>query len=344
MRRLLIVPFAALSILLVAATCVANVEQRSGGSWTGDAVNQSGGIVHDVTVIARLRAPDGEVFSRTEVPVCPGTLLPGERGAFEASQIIVPTDTGWESDDMVPVFLPVTEQVEGDAPHRGDGLSAKVIGRDDVARTLDVQITNRLDVDVRDIRLCAIVREPDGSVASVSFGSGPSKTMQPGDSDLLTLTVSDLQNHVELYPSAIPACCVSDRTTSTSSKNSAFSVLLPPGWVYEPQQGIDSFVGAYVGDGVELTFDYGIYSDPLNYDDDAAYDVHEETIGGLTAKIVVPESGDGITGVHFADVGKFAFPGDNIAFDVRLTITANDLTPEQQEIALQIFRSIRFSQ
>jgi hypothetical protein len=120
-------------------------------------------------------------------------------------------------------------------------------------------------------------------------------------------------------------------------------VLLPPGWVYEPRQGIDSFVGAYVGDGVELSFDYGWYSSPLPYEGDPAYEVYDETIGGVTAKIVRARGTEGLTGVHFADVGASEPPAAG-GMQTSLTIAGVDLTPEQQDVALQIFRSVRFTE
>ena len=36
--------------------------------------------------------------------------------------------------------------------------------------------------------------------------------------------------------------------------------MLPPGWQLKEMQGIDSYVGEVVGDGVRLEFDYGMHS------------------------------------------------------------------------------------
>jgi hypothetical protein len=46
----------------------------------------------------------------------------------------------------------------------------------------------------------------------------------------------------------------------TKIENSSFSFSLPPSFKKTDQHGIDSFVEEYVADGVELSFDYGIYS------------------------------------------------------------------------------------
>jgi hypothetical protein len=55
--------------------------------------------------------------------------------------------------------------------------------------------------------------------------------------------------------------------------------------------------------------------------------------------IVRDDGAERITGVHFADLAT-----DNASARVPLTIVGQVLTPAQQQIALQIFRSVRFAQ
>jgi hypothetical protein len=289
------------------------------------------------------------------VLACPSKLLPGERGAFElfgSHPDFVPAP-GAPEDPSLPyrADLMSGDLHIGTGQARGDGLLVREVGRDASRNQLRVKVSNNSVARYSQITVCAVVRGSDGDI-EVARADGPPMpaSLFPGESIELDLHFFELGDGtvrfhaLGLWDAPYADCCpVNGPSTWTSVQNDSFSVILPPGWAYEPRQGIDSFVGAYVGDGVELTFDYGIYSDPLNYEDNASYNVHEETIGGLTAKIVMPTSADGITGVHFADVGKFAFPGDNIAFDVRLTVAGNGLTQEQQQIALQIFRSIRFA-
>ena len=43
----------------------------------------------------------------------------------------------------------------------------------------------------------------------------------------------------------------------------AFTIKAPPGTKFQPEQGIDSFVGSFVGRGFKIHFDYGIYSNDL---------------------------------------------------------------------------------
>jgi hypothetical protein len=141
------------------------------------------------------------------------------------------------------------------------------------------------------------------------------------------------------FDGPIPACCPPfGKTSWISVQNHAFSVLLPPGWVYEPLQGIDSFVGRYHGDGMELVFDYGRYTNFESFGGEPPFEGHKETIGGVDALLVQDASSARITGAHFDETGGFGSAG------VRLTIVGHDLAPEQHAIALQIFRSVRFAE
>ena len=113
----------------------------------------------------------------------------------------------------------------------------------------------------------------------------------------------------------------------------SFTLSLPPSWEFNKLQGIDSYVGEFVGDGAKLGFDYGWYSNSLAEDNDPNHTVTYETISGYRAKIVVPKvAGSGTTGVYFGDLGnqnRFNLYGDN-------------LTASQQESALKIFRTLKF--
>jgi hypothetical protein len=112
-----------------------------------------------------------------------------------------------------------------------------------------------------------------------------------------------------------------------------FSILAPPGWEFHQLQGVDSYVGEFVGDGVVLRFDFGEYSNPLKEEKKPAYVVIHAPIGGYRAKIVSPRTpGHGTTGVYFRNVG------DSNA----LTLFGHDLTSTQQELVLKIFETLRF--
>jgi hypothetical protein len=112
-----------------------------------------------------------------------------------------------------------------------------------------------------------------------------------------------------------------------------FSILAPAGWEFHQLEGVDSFVGEFVGDGVTLKFDFGRYSYPLKKEKKPGYVVIHKSIGGFLAKVVSPQTpGHGITGVYFHDIGHAT----------ALCIWGEDLTSTQQESALKIFETIRF--
>lgn len=113
----------------------------------------------------------------------------------------------------------------------------------------------------------------------------------------------------------------------------AFSLFAPSGWEFHQLQGIDSYVGEFVGDGVVLSFDFGRYSNPLDEAKEPAYIIAHESIGGFSAKIVSPRTpGHGVTGVYFRNVG----------LSNALCLYGKDLTAAQQELVLTIFETIRF--
>jgi len=112
-----------------------------------------------------------------------------------------------------------------------------------------------------------------------------------------------------------------------------FSILAPSGWEFHQLEGIDSYVGEFVGDSVILKFDFGRYSCPLKEEMKPDYIITHKSIGGHRAKIVSPRiPGHGITGVYFRNVGDAA----------ALALFGHDLTSTQQELALKIFGTLRF--
>lgn len=112
-----------------------------------------------------------------------------------------------------------------------------------------------------------------------------------------------------------------------------FSISAPSGWEFHQLEGVDSYVGEFVGDGLTLRFDFGRYSNPLKEEKKTAYVVVHKSIGAFRAKVVSPRTpGNGITGVYFRNVG----------LSNALCLFGEDLTSTQQELALKIFETIRF--
>jgi hypothetical protein len=98
-------------------------------------------------------------------------------------------------------------------------------------------------------------------------------------------------------------------------------------------QGVDSYVGEFVGDALTLKFDFGAYSNTLKDRKKPAYVVIHESIDGFRAKVVSPRTpGHGITAVYFSNVGR-----KNM-----LCLWGDDLSATQQELALRIFETIQF--
>ena len=110
-----------------------------------------------------------------------------------------------------------------------------------------------------------------------------------------------------------------------------FTIFLPPKWQFNKIQGTDSQVGEFVGGAMHLRFDFGWYSDPLRVHSNG-HIVSDEIIDGHSAKLVVSKGGEGITGVHFEDLGNHN----------KLSIAGYNLNPSQQQTALAIFRTIQF--
>ena len=112
-----------------------------------------------------------------------------------------------------------------------------------------------------------------------------------------------------------------------------FSLRVPPGWRVVQKQGIDSYVGDVLGDGMRLGFDYGSFMWSLDPDDDPEHDyaVIYQDIGSVEGKLLIPvDASGGFTGVYFA---RLDGPS--------LNLIGHDLTPEQQRTAIAIFRSVR---
>lgn len=352
MKHLRLAALLVLSLALTAATCVRDVEQKGeAGPWVGEVVNAGPQTVYGVAATARIEDADGREFvvGRAAVLTCPSKLLPGEHGAFAmfSDQIETAPFHPPLANPALPLraaFDALAYENIGTGQARGDGLLVTLLERDAARSIARVRLTNNGTHSADSLTVCGILRTPDGKVAAVARADAPAMpyNLFPGESIDLelrfdTMPDGDIRFHaLGLQGHPYEECCPPGASTWRGVDAGPFSVLLPPGWAYEPAQGIDSFVGTFAGGGARLGFDYGIYSNSLPYDGDPAYEVHFETIGGYTAKLVRP-LGAGLTGVYFDDLGEGI-----LGSRTRLQVSGQDLTPEQQRIALQIFRSLRF--
>lgn len=349
----------AVALTAAAATCTHGVAQHGdAGPWTGEVTNSGDQAVYAASARAQLyEATGAELYpGRLGVLACPSKLLPGETGAFEFfaehpdyASPFVPID-----DAKLPLradFDAVAHSNIGTGQARGDGMLVSEIARDDDPPMVRVRVLNTTDVLIGQFNVCGVARTPDGAVTSVGRADAPALPYHlfPGESLDLEMKFTTLPNdatiryHVlGLLDAQYEECCPLGSTTWRSHDLGEFTILLPPDWKYEPAQGIDSFVGSFGGDGAVLSFDYGAYSDSLPFDDDPAYDVHFETIGGLTAKIVEAQTDVGTTGVYFSDVKRVPGATDTYEWTIRMQLSGQNLTPDQQATAIQVFRSLRF--
>ena len=170
----------------------------------------------------------------------------------------------------------------------------------------------------------------------------PKKESGSGKPFRLRLTVN--LNPLEIVDSALPGNPPkptdqqSPRAVATPDWHKVdggpFSILAPSGWEFHQLQGVDSYVGEFVGDGVVLRFDFGGYaSGYLKEAKKPTYVIAHEHIGGYPAKIASPRiPGHGVTGVYFRNVGH----------SNGLCVWGKDLTSTQQELVLKIFETLRF--
>jgi hypothetical protein len=116
--------------------------------------------------------------------------------------------------------------------------------------------------------------------------------MRPHPKSLLSLVVIAVLAGCEPSPPA-PSVPSNWQTISADGK---FTFKAPPDLKSEPVQGIDSFVGKYTSPTLEVTFDYGRYSDPMNRE---GYTSRGITVDGKSARLVT--KGD-VVAIHFPKI------------------------------------------
>jgi hypothetical protein len=76
---------------------------------------------------------------------------------------------------------------------------------------------------------------------------------------------SSAHDHAQVYP---PQPSGDESRSASTAPTSWHKVEVldcrPLGWEFHQLRGIDSYVSEFVGDGVVLGFDYGMYADPLD--------------------------------------------------------------------------------
>ncbi len=135
---------------------------------------------------------------------------------------------------------------------------------------------------------------------------------------------------------------------STNSANwklietSGYFVSLPANWKYKTEQGMDSAVGKFIGDGAVLNSDYGLYGGSAIKDGDQNHTITYEVIDGRQARIVISKTeSNGTTEIYFPTVKvNDKLPG----MPTKLIVRGVNLTKSQQETVVKIFRTIDFKE
>lgn len=119
---------------------------------------------------------------------------------------------------------------------------------------------------------------------------------------------------------------------------SSFTVYAPAAWVETPEQGIDSYIGTISGDGVTLRYDYGMYSGEFSRSseyNESEYDVLNTAINGFEAVIYTPK----VAGKGNTVLNVMSPRGEG-----NLNLYGENLSAEQQEIVVEIFKTVFFAQ
>jgi len=119
-----------------------------------------------------------------------------------------------------------------------------------------------------------------------------------------------------------------------------FTFHIPVYMVKTRSQGIDSHVGGYKSARIRLGFDYGVYSDPLDYDSGLPqYQASTIEVDGRKARIVSFQKADEwFTAIHFPSAAET--PEGTI----KLTMHASCASQQEVRLARDIFTSVRFKE
>lgn len=328
-----------------AATCVTSFEaQGPAGPWTGEFLNGESYSVAPIGVNATITDRNGAT-ARPYMRFCPGVAGPGESIPFEIG-----------APDHVSLAPPLTATVPRFDVRQGVLLPPRphrlLVGQSttDTAppRNAGYVYNASSDKVFFGVTTCAVVRGSEGDALRVSEPIDLS-ALDPGEGQDVTYLFSEAVSGrwtIEFDTRGYAVNLV--RAGSDGSRTldlGSFEITLPETWVYVPLQGIDSFVGGFEGDGVQASFDYGMYSDNLiyepdgsmKYEDDPRYVVSNTTIDGRKARIVHPAPG--VTGIVAVNI-EASKSSEPFGLPTSITIFADSVPPEKAETLLEIFRGV----
>lgn len=104
------------------------------------------------------------------------------------------------------------------------------------------------------------------------------------------------------------------------------------------EQGIDSYVGKLSGEGIDIPFDFGVYTSPDKDLDQEKYDIYFETFGTVERQIVVPKDSQAdFTTLHIRDLENYSELGGYVS----LKMYTNNITQKEQKLVVKIFESAK---
>jgi len=119
----------------------------------------------------------------------------------------------------------------------------------------------------------------------------------------------------------------------------SYKFMFPTKFYIKESQGIDSYVGSIIGNGIEIYFDYGIYTSPSPQLSDNEFEVFEDEFEGHSRQIIKPvNSKNQVTRLH---VFRIADSIDNRYEFNKLTLSAKNIEKTDQEIIIETFRNIQ---
>jgi hypothetical protein len=123
-----------------------------------------------------------------------------------------------------------------------------------------------------------------------------------------------------------------------------FTFAIPHDLQQTTDQGTDSFVRRYVNDRMDLTFDYGPWTDPLKgYEDRPEYREETVSIDGRDARLITFISAPGTSGAQNPDLRYFSgvYIRETGAARTHLGMVTYSRSSDEQAVARKIFTSIR---
>lgn len=115
-----------------------------------------------------------------------------------------------------------------------------------------------------------------------------------------------------------------------------YSLQVPAQFNIQEEQGIDSYVGYLSGSGIELQFDYGVYTNPSENLPPEQYDVFLTILGSVEKQIVVGKNpNENFTGLHIRDMNNFSPLGNYVSLNMSIV----DITEVEQDLVVQILES-----